>query len=201
VDVVEFRFAPNPGEPAKPVARTASGGELSRILLALKAVLTAADRTPSLIFDEVDVGVGGRSGGVLGEKLAHLARRHQVLCVTHLPQIAAWGDSHFFISKHVRDGRTITTVAALDEEARVRELAQMLGGVTAHTLEQGRALQTAAARWKRDGLAAIPAADESLAHRNGKSADAVPQPPATARPRRGRAVKQSAQLPLAQQPA
>jgi hypothetical protein len=101
----------------------------------------------------------------------------------------------------VRDGRTITTVAALDEEARVRELAQMLGGVTAHTLEQGRALQAAAARWKSDGLAAVATPDESLAHRNGKSTDTVTQAPTMARPRRGRAAKQSAQLPLARQPA
>jgi DNA repair protein RecN (Recombination protein N) len=194
VDTVEFRFAPNPGEPAKPVARTASGGELSRILLALKAVLSAADRTPTLIFDEVDTGIGGRSGGVLGEKLAHLGRRHQVLCVTHLPQIAAYGDSHFFIAKHVRDGRTVTTVAPLAEEARVHELAQMLGGVTAHTLEQGRSLQTAAARWKENGLAGpLPAGALPTAPSPAKVA------PVALRPRKERAVRQPKQLPLAGQ--
>jgi DNA repair protein RecN (Recombination protein N) len=216
VDIVEFRFAPNPGEPAKPVARTASGGELSRILLALKAVLSAADRTPTLIFDEVDTGIGGRSGGILGEKLAHLARRHQVLCVTHLPQIAAYGDSHFYISKHVRDGRTLTTVSPLDQEARAHELAQMLGGLTAHTLEQGRALQASAANWKagapavtvasvgagRDGgaVTAIESAgSESPAGMGGDSTGGTDG--AAARLPRGRAVRQAKRRPLAGQPA
>ncbi len=148
IDEVAFLFAPNPGEPAKPVARTASGGELSRVLLALKAVLSEADRTPTLIFDEVDAGIGGRSGRVLGEKLAELAQRHQVVCVTHLPQIAAYGDQHFFITKQVRDGRTITQVTALDGEARITELAQMLGGVTSSTLQQARELSQRAAAWR-----------------------------------------------------
>jgi DNA repair protein RecN (Recombination protein N) len=159
IDLVEFRFMPNPGEPAKPVARTASGGELSRILLALKAVLSEADRTPTLIFDEVDVGIGGRSGRIVGERLAHLAGRHQVLCVTHLPQIAAYGDRHYYIAKEVRAGRTVTTVTPLDGEARERELAQMLGGVTVPTLEQARELCRRAAEWKQAGrLTAIVAA-------------------------------------------
>ena len=91
MDTVEFRIAPNPGEPLKPVARIASGGEMSRILLALKSILSGVDRTPTLIFDEIDVGIGGRSGRVLGEKLAELAAQHQVLCVTHLPQLAVYG--------------------------------------------------------------------------------------------------------------
>ncbi|MGH2352938.1 MAG: DNA repair protein RecN [Chloroflexota bacterium] len=148
IDEVEFRFAPNVGEPSKPVARTASGGELSRILLALKAVLSAVDRTPTLIFDEVDAGVGGRNGQVLGEKLAGLAAEHQVLCVTHLPQIAAYGDAHFYIAKQERAGRTVTTVTPLDSDGQARELAQMLGGVTPATLEQARQLRALAANGK-----------------------------------------------------
>ncbi|HET7767359.1 MAG TPA: DNA repair protein RecN, partial [Chloroflexota bacterium] len=144
IDTVDFRFAPNPGEPAKSVARTASGGELSRILLALKAVLSAADRTPTLIFDEVDAGIGGRNGQVVGQKLAQIGRRHQVLCVTHLPQIAAFGDAHFFIAKRVSGGRTVTTVTALDAGGRDKELAQMLGGVSGATLAQARELTHAA---------------------------------------------------------
>ncbi len=148
VDEVEFRFAPNAGEPAKPVARTASGGELSRILLGLKTVLSAADRTPTLIFDEIDTGIGGRGGQVLGEKLSQLAGEHQVLCVTHLPQIAAYGDRHFYIAKREQAGRTVTTVTPLDADARAQELAQMLGGVTPATLEQARELRARSERWK-----------------------------------------------------
>jgi DNA repair protein RecN (Recombination protein N) len=150
LDEVEFRFAPNVGEPSKPVARTASGGELSRVLLALKTVLSAADRTPTLIFDEIDTGVGGRSGQVLGQKLAQVAADHQVLCVTHLPQIAAFGDTHFYISKVEREGRTITTVMPLDAEGRSHELAQMLGGVTPATLTQAGHLLQDAGAWKEE---------------------------------------------------
>lgn len=147
MEEIEFRFAPNAGEPAKAVARTASGGELSRILLGLKTVLSAVDRLPTLIFDEIDTGVGGRSGQVLGEKLAHLAGQHQVLCVTHLPQIAAYGDRHFYIAKAERAGRTVTTVTPLEAEMRAQELAQMLGGVTPATLEQAGELRARADRW------------------------------------------------------
>ncbi|HEU5318144.1 MAG TPA: DNA repair protein RecN [Chloroflexota bacterium] len=147
-DTVDFRFAANPGEPARSVARTASGGELSRILLALKVVLTGADRTPTLIFDEVDAGIGGRNGHVVGQKLAAIARQHQVLCVTHLPQIAAFGDAHYFISKHVTAGRTATRVTPLDVEGRTRELAQMLGAVSDATIQQANEMASGAARWK-----------------------------------------------------
>jgi DNA repair protein RecN (Recombination protein N) len=129
IDEVVFRFAPNPGEPARPLARIASGGELSRVALAIKEVLAAADATPTLVFDEIDSGIGGRSADPVGRSLWTLARRHQVLCVTHLPQIAAHADVHFRIAKRVRDGRTITEVHRLDDETeRVGELAQMLGG-------------------------------------------------------------------------
>ena len=138
MDTVEFRIAPNPGEPLKPVARIASGGEMSRILLALKSILSGVDRTPTLIFDEIDVGIGGRSGWVLGEKLAELAAHHQVLCVTHLPQLAVYGQSHFFIAKQERQNRTTTTVQELAEQERLSEIAQMLGGATAASLNRAR---------------------------------------------------------------
>jgi DNA repair protein RecN (Recombination protein N) len=153
IDAIEFRFAPNPGEPAKSVARTASGGELSRILLALKAVLSAADRTPTLIFDEIDAGIGGRNGQVIGEKLAQIGERHQVLCVTHLPQIAAYGDAHYFIAKQVSGGRTVTTVVALDETGRLEEIAQMLGGATPATRQQAGEMAIQASEWKRQRVA------------------------------------------------
>ena len=138
MDTVEFRIAPNPGEPLKSVARIASGGEMSRILLALKSILSGVDRTPTLIFDEIDVGIGGRSGRVLGEKLAELAVQHQVLCVTHLPQLAVYGRSHFFIAKQEHEHRTTTTVQELAGPARLSEIAQMLGGATAASLNRAR---------------------------------------------------------------
>ena len=134
IDDVIFRFAPNQGEPARPLARIASGGELSRVALAIKEVLAEADATPTLVFDEIDTGIGGRSADPVGRSLWTLARRHQVLCVTHLPQIAAHADSHFRISKRERDGRTVTEVERLGPDARLRELALMLGG---EGVEQG----------------------------------------------------------------
>ncbi len=151
MDTVEFRIAPNPGEPPKPVARIASGGEMSRILLSLKSILSSVDRTPTLIFDEIDVGIGGRSGWVLGEKLAELAAHHQVLCVTHLPQLAVYGRSHFFIAKQERQNRTTTTVQELAEPERLSEIAQMLGGATAASLTRAREMLE---RVHRGGVAA-----------------------------------------------
>ena len=129
-DAVAFLLAPNPGEPPRPLARIASGGELSRVALAIKGVLAAADTTPTLVFDEVDAGIGGRSADPVGARLWRLGRDHQVLCVTHLPQIAAHADAHLTITKRVRDGRTVTEVHVLDGEDRVAELAAMLGGHT-----------------------------------------------------------------------
>ncbi|MGH2465558.1 MAG: DNA repair protein RecN [Candidatus Limnocylindrales bacterium] len=128
IDDVIFRFAPNLGEPARPLARIASGGELSRVALAIKEVLAEADATPTLVFDEIDTGIGGRSADPVGRSLWTLARRHQVLCVTHLPQIAAHADVHFRISKHEKNGRTVTEVERLGPRERVAELAKMLGG-------------------------------------------------------------------------
>ena len=127
-DQVIYRLAPNAGEPARPLARIVSGGELSRVALAIKQVLAEADATPVLVFDEVDTGIGGRSADPVGRSLWALARRHQVLCVTHLPQIAAHADSQYRITKRERDGRTVTEIERLDREGRIVELAQMLGG-------------------------------------------------------------------------
>ncbi|MEP7360479.1 MAG: DNA repair protein RecN [Chloroflexota bacterium] len=127
-DQVSYLLAPNPGEPPRPLAKIASGGELSRVALALKSVLAAADQTPTLIFDEVDAGIGGRSADPVGRLLWRLARDHQVVCVTHLPQIAAYADGHLRIEKVERDGRTATQITPLDPGERRVELAQMLGG-------------------------------------------------------------------------
>jgi DNA repair protein RecN (Recombination protein N) len=127
-DRVTFTFAPNPGEPARPLARIASGGEASRVSLAIKVVLAEADAMPLLVFDEVDAGVGGRNASALGERLRALSRFHQVLCVTHLPQVAAWADAHFVVGKHLDGDRTVTDVRVLDGGARRAELAAMLAG-------------------------------------------------------------------------
>jgi DNA repair protein RecN (Recombination protein N) len=127
-DAVSFVLAPNPGEPALPLAKIASGGELSRVALGVKRVLAAADATPTLVFDEIDAGIGGRSADAVGRSLRRLAGEHQVLCVTHLAQIAAYADAHFQIGKRELDGRTITEVSRLEGRARVREIAAMLGG-------------------------------------------------------------------------
>ena len=149
-DQVVYRLAPNPGEPARPLARIASGGELSRVALAIKSVLAEADDTPVLVFDEVDTGIGGRSADPIGRSLWTLARRHQVLCVTHLPQIAAHADAHYRISKRERDGRTVTDVEQLDREGRIVELAEMLGGDGggAATLASARELLDRAEAWR-----------------------------------------------------
>jgi DNA repair protein RecN (Recombination protein N) len=153
VDQVVYRLAPNPGEPPRPLARIASGGELSRVALAIKQVLAEADATPTLVFDEVDTGIGGRSADPVGRSLWVLARRHQVLCVTHLPQIAAHADVHFRIAKRERDGRTATEVERLDREGRIVELAQMLGsdGGTAAGLAAARELLDRAEAWRGEG--------------------------------------------------
>jgi DNA repair protein RecN (Recombination protein N) len=128
LDVVEFLLSPNAGEELRPLARIASGGELSRILLALSCAAPLEDERASLIFDEVDAGIGGRVAEVVGRKLASVARQRQVLCVTHLPQIAAFADAHYLVRKSHRGGRTVTTVESLSEDDRVEELARMVGG-------------------------------------------------------------------------
>jgi DNA repair protein RecN (Recombination protein N) len=153
IDGVEFRIAPNPGEPFKPLAKTASGGETSRLMLALRTVLARADAVPVLIFDEIDAGISGKTGHAVGEKLWELARTHQILCVTHLPQIAAFGDAHFSVAKEVDDLRTRTTVTRLSGEQRVEELSQALGARSAaaranasETLQRAEAWKTLHAR-------------------------------------------------------
>jgi DNA repair protein RecN (Recombination protein N) len=135
----EFLFSPNPGEAPRPLARVASGGELSRLMLALKQVHPESD-VPTLVFDEVDTGIGGATSALVGKKLKRVALGQQVLCITHLPQVAAFADHHYRVEKRVVEGRTATAVAALDDEARVTEMARMLGGVkiTDKTLEHAR---------------------------------------------------------------
>jgi len=143
-DRVEFLVAPNPGEGLKPLAKIASGGETSRLMLALKNVLARADEIPSLIFDEIDQGIGGRGGAIVGDKVWNLGRSRQVFCVTHLPQLAAFGDQHYQVQKLVQEKRTLTRVAPLAGEARLLELAQMLGQVGEGTLQSAHEiLQTA----------------------------------------------------------
>ena len=135
LDRVEFLVAPNMGEGLKPLVKIASGGETSRLMLALKSVLARADRTPSLIFDEIDQGIGGRAGAIVGRKLWGLADSHQVMCITHLPQLAGYGDQHFKVEKELDGQRTVTRVKALTGRQQVLELAQMLGAVTGTTRE------------------------------------------------------------------
>ncbi|NOH01473.1 MAG: DNA repair protein RecN [Chloroflexi bacterium] len=143
-DRVEFLVAPNPGEGLKPLAKIASGGETSRLMLGLKNVMARADEVPTLIFDEIDQGIGGRVGMVVGHKLWNLSRIHQVFCVTHLPQLAVFGDQHYQVQKLVDKGRTLTRVELLDGESRLLELSQMLGEVGEGTIRSAHELlQTA----------------------------------------------------------
>jgi DNA repair protein RecN (Recombination protein N) len=137
-DRIEFLIAPNPGEGLKPLVKIASGGETSRLMLALKNVLARADNVATLIFDEIDQGIGGRVGTVVGHKLWLLSRHHQVLCVTHLPQLAAFGEQHIQVTKQIQNKRTITVVNDLDREARLYELAQMLGETSDGTINTAR---------------------------------------------------------------
>ena len=127
-DEIEFLISTNPGEPVKPLAKVVSGGELSRIMLAIKALLADRDRTETLIFDEIDTGISGRTAQKVSEKMARIGENHQVLCITHLAQIAAMADVHFEISKQVENGETLTRICRLSEEESVRELARILGG-------------------------------------------------------------------------
>jgi DNA repair protein RecN (Recombination protein N) len=143
-DRVEFLVAPNPGEGLKPLVKIASGGETSRLMLGLKNVLVRADEVPSLIFDEIDQGIGGRVGLVVGYKLWNLSRIHQVFCVTHLPQLAVFGDQHYQVQKLVEKGRTLTRVEQLDGEPRLLELSQMLGEVGEGTLRSSHELMQVA---------------------------------------------------------
>ncbi|MCO5053370.1 MAG: DNA repair protein RecN [Verrucomicrobiae bacterium] len=127
-DEIEFQFSPNVGEPLKPLRAIASSGEMARVMLALKTVLAAQDEIPVLIFDEVDANVGGETAHAVGEKMKQIAAQHQVLCITHLPQVAAAAAAHYVVTKQVKAGRTISEITRLDPKARVTELARMLGG-------------------------------------------------------------------------
>jgi DNA repair protein RecN (Recombination protein N) len=148
VDQVEFMISPNVGEPLKPLSRIASGGETARLMLAVKTVLSRADDVPVLIFDEIDAGLGGRAGAVIGRKLWALARNHQVLCVTHLPQIAAFGDTHYRVAKEVHSGRTTTSVDRLEPDGSTEELAQMLGADSEATFLSAREMRAEVEKWK-----------------------------------------------------
>ena len=150
-DRVEFLVAPNPGEGLKPLARIASGGETSRLMLALKNILARADQIPSLIFDEIDQGIGGRVGMVVGFKLWHLGRNHQVFCVTHLPQLAAFGDEHYQVLKLIEGNRTLTRVERLSGEPQLLELSQMLGAIGEGTLRSAHELMQEARKLTKDG--------------------------------------------------
>ena len=184
IDRVEFLLAANAGEPLRPLARVASGGETARLMLALKSILSEVDTTPTLVFDEVDVGVGGRSGQVVGEKLWGLtagSSHHQVLCISHLAQIAAFADSHFKISKRQLDDRTISNVEQITEAERIEEIAAMLDGVppTDESRANARAMLERVDGWK---------AEHQVAPTNGHAAvepapaaDIPPARPASAR--------------------
>jgi len=139
-DKIEFLIAPNPGEGLKPLAKIASGGETSRLMLGLKNVLARADEVPSLIFDEIDQGIGGRVGMIVGHKLWNLSRTHQVFCVTHLPQLAVFGDEHYQVQKLIKGSRTLTRVELLKDDSRLLELSQMLGEVGESTLRSAHEL-------------------------------------------------------------
>jgi DNA repair protein RecN (Recombination protein N) len=130
LDEIEFQFAPNAGEPARPLRAIASSGEMSRVMLALKTVLAAEDEIPLLVFDEIDANVGGETAVVVGEKMRQIARRHQVVCITHLPAVAASATAHYVVTKRIEAGRTISEITLLDAAQRIREIARMLGGQT-----------------------------------------------------------------------
>ena len=137
IDKIQFLMSTNIGQELKPLSKIASGGEISRIMLAIKSLLANTDRTGTLIFDEIDTGISGRTAQIVAEKMTTLSTGHQILCITHLSQIASMADKHFLISKSIRSNDTFTSFDVLDETGRIRELARMLGGVhiTETTLE------------------------------------------------------------------
>lgn len=153
-DEIEYEISTNPGEPRKPFGKVVSGGELSRIMLAIKTILADRDEIDTLIFDEIDTGISGRTAQKVSEKMAIIGRRHQVLCITHLPQIAAMADRHFEIRKLADQSETTTQIYALDKEASVRELARMLGGaqITGRVIENAREMKELARQQKNTRL-------------------------------------------------
>lgn len=142
-DQIEFQFAPNPGEPSRPLRAIASSGEMARVMLAIKTVLAAEDEIPVLIFDEVDANVGGETANAVGDKMRQIAARRQVLCITHLPQVAAPASAHYVVTKQVKDGRTLSEIALLGRKERVSELTRMLGGQGDAARKHAEALLTA----------------------------------------------------------
>jgi DNA repair protein RecN (Recombination protein N) len=140
LDSIEFQFAPNPGEPPRPLRAIASSGEMARVMLALKTVLAAVDEIPVLVFDEVDANVGGETANAVGEKMLQIAKQRQVLCITHLAPVAAHSDAHYVVSKQVKAGRTISEIALLEKKERVTELARMLGGQSDAARQHAEAL-------------------------------------------------------------
>lgn len=148
-DRAEFMIAPNRGEGVKPLAKIASGGETSRLMLALKNTLAEADEIPTMVFDEIDTGISGRVGAAVGEKLWRLSRNHQVICVTHLPQLAAFRDAHFSVTKTVLNDRTETGLRLLNEEESAREIAMVLGGAGSENLQAAKAMIAEAEKLKR----------------------------------------------------
>lgn len=171
MDEVEFYFSPNPGEELRPLAKIASGGELSRFMLALRITGTSGP-TRTLIFDEVDAGIGGAAADAVGARLQSLGAHHQVLCVTHLPQIAARASSHFQISKSVRSGRTVTSVTRLDQQGREVELGRMIGGetVSAPVLASARDLLATRQNGEDNAKEVRPRAREAKAKGKGRGA-------------------------------
>lgn len=150
MDDVEFLISTNPGESLKPLGKVASGGELSRIMLAIKSVLAEQDEIETLIFDEIDVGISGRTAQKVSEKMAVIAKKHQVICITHLPQIAAMADEHFIIEKKVEKNTTVTTIRDLDSEGSITELARILGGaqITSTVLQSANEMKQMAQKLK-----------------------------------------------------
>lgn len=148
IDVMEFMISTNPGEDIKPLAKIASGGELSRIMLGLKAVLAKKDAVDTLIFDEIDTGISGKTAGMVADKMSAISNEHQVICITHLPQIASHGDNHYLIEKQVKDNHTFTDIRKLNTEESVNELARMLGGtvITEAALSNARELKKLAGK-------------------------------------------------------
>lgn len=149
-DDIQYLISTNPGETLKPLGQIVSGGELSRIMLALKAILADRDEIETLIFDEIDTGISGRTAQKVSEKMAVIGQHHQVLCITHLPQIAAMADSHFEIEKHLQGIETITQIHVLKEHDSIRELARLLGGaeITPAVLENAKEMKELAQKQK-----------------------------------------------------
>jgi DNA repair protein RecN (Recombination protein N) len=140
LDTVEFQFSPNVGEPLRPLRAVASSGEMARVMLALKTALADQDQVPVLVFDEIDANVGGETAAKVGEKMLQIARKHQVLCITHLAPVAAAAQNHLVVTKQVRENRTVIEVASPGAEERVDEIARMLGGRSRAALDHAQTL-------------------------------------------------------------